>query len=895
MFLSFHRELPRDSDIQCYFSTNANGENSYVYCKVIYDAITEALLCEDYEIRNVDLQEKGCSQKVSVNSESVPYCDLQELSKNSQTEKDKEVRKINKELVSSRSTSRPIPIKSKTFSHDDMYLLEKRRRRNYSHQIHNSSTQVYYIPIAVCIETKIPYVEQAKNLLNALTGVIFKDDKNYMKDIQNLIFSYAEFCSHLLTLTHITVPPPLTHLNIPIANTEISLQEGWISEFPCDSDISIAYLFSFLPIDFVVMVWPLFLLENSIIFHVSESNTFFYVAKAFMDLMFPLTWAFPKGLITNPEFLSVPTSYCFCVLERNFRTVEELAARLEDMDEEYLEYIIIDINVKRSAIYSKLAELTPYHNEKKLRDKLVNCFAEFGLSEDSKVSVKDIDCKEFGHKVQMIFMNEVTELLNCFKVTRQERPAILGSNCTFAKLEIKGNTSKLSKLEMKFLNKFKETQAVASFYDEQLVGIQGNYARKQAINSNNKGFPPIEPLNITVCSTTSLVLSRLDKLVELQAFKQNKEQNNANKQFFNWKKGVSRILEKGTNSRSRSSEATTQSILSNSPEAKTKYEEDVDQEIIITMQVINEESKDPPKKSNDIKNRFYGRKGILSFLEEFIKRDDEPAHKAMIIEEVRNIEDYFKHSVVQTRAYTGNSNNSTSSLREDSVSCIFGTHHPESSFADNSPAPVAPVLVSSLVDVKDFTKMSSFISRERLLFNFTSSSCFQFELFLGYFYYKQDPESPFILKRFIEAFKHIHKGGKYQIYFPAMMLKSLIRRLTLEELKGINTDSTKLKEIVDEIKVNKEKSAVLESRHRPREEQKRIPVRNVVCLNNGEGKVTNEDPSVVLIEALNTLIEILNNCKSEKEKAFRLIHNFQNLKQVINQTEFFAVIFLSHH
>jgi len=900
MFINLHKELPKDTDIQCYFNINPKGESSYVYCKVIYEPITEGLLYEDYEIRNVDLQEKDCSRKISANSASILRYDLQNINKNFQclpgTEKDKDERKVKKEAVSFRSILRSASEKSMTFSYNDMDPLESKRPvRNYPRHINDLSTQIYYVPIAVCIETRIPYVDQASNLLNALISVIFKNDKNYMNDIQNLIFSYAEFCSHLLTLTHITVPPPLTNLSIPIANTEIFLQESWISEFPSKGDISIGHLFFFMSIDHVIMIWSLFLLEKNIIFHVSEPNVFFHVTKAFTELMFPLTWVFPKGLVSNPELLNVPTPYCFGVLESKFPTVEQLIDKLEELDEECIDCVIIKINEGQPAIHSKLLEYTSYHNEKELNKKLTDCLAKFGLNSGEKVPKEYIHHKELWYQVQLIFRKEVEELLNSFKVTIQERPEILGSSCSFAKLEIKKGLSTSYNSE-EFLEVLKEKQTVASFYDEHLIGIQGNFARKQAIDSYNEGLPPIEPLNITVCSNSPLILYRLDKLVEQQTFKQKKEQDNVfPMKSFDWKEEISRILGRETNSRLRSSEVNTQSPLNNSPESKAKYEEEMDKEITIIMEVTNEESKGPPKKSNKIENRFYGSKGILSFLQQFMKPENEPAHKSMLIEEVRNVEEYFKHSLVQTRANTGNSSNLSSSIKEDAAVCIFNAPHNESSFADNSPVPVVSELVGSLIDVKYFAKMNSFTCRERLLFNFTSSSCFQFELVLGYFYYKQDSASPLILKKFIEAFKHIHKGGKYHIYFPAMMLKLLIKKLTLEELKEIPTDSLELKEIVNEIRDHKERIAVLENKKKLKEEQKRSAARKVICLNNGKGKMTDEDPNITLIKALGTLIEIINHCKSEKEKAFELASKFQNLNQVKRLTEFFAVLFLSHH
>lgn len=900
------REAPKDADIQCYFNINEKGETFHVYCKIIYEAITEELLCEDYEIKNVRLQRKGCARKVSLNIEGVLGGGSERIGESRYGVRPESGRKGKKEVVSFATAVKPPKNTLANLCRDEMDLMKTRPDHC---QANSSSKQVYYVPIAICIKTRIPYIEQGKNLLSALISIILKDEEDYTRD--TITLSYAEFCSQLLTLTHVTLPPPLTHLVLPIGSAEIFLEEGWVNEFPCGGDTSVVHLFSLLSIDYIVVIWSALLLEKSIVLYVPDPNTYFYIVKALTELMFPLTWPHPKGLVTNLDYLTFPSSYCFGVLKTDYPSPSTITGKLEESGEYGAEYVMAIVEENEVRISSRLKEPLQYPNEERLISNLEDCCAVFGVSEGKVTSRKSSSYKEFAQQIQMIFMNEVAELLNNFEVSIQESEDLLGSNRCFTKLELKKQPSnKPNRVKREFLEKLKDSLAVASFYDEQHLETQGNFARKRAMDCNVESLPPIEPLNVTVCSTPSIVLSRLNKLIELKAGKgieevKKDQDKTALKKLFNWREEIAKMKEaqraaekaeckspmsrRGarTNPKLKPSATRLQSSLSSSPERSAKGR----------TAVAGSEAKicEEVKKRGRCENRFYGRKGILSFLNEFMLSQDEPAHRGMVAEEVRNVEDYFKHSLVQTRTSTGN--NVTLSPKNGSLEPSGDPPCSEESAEEDSPAPVVSELVGSLVDVKDFVKMSSFTSRERLLFNFTSSSCFQLELFLAYFHHRQDPNSPIVLKKFMEAFKYVQKGDQYQIYFPIMMLKSLIRRLTVEELEAVTTDSADLKRIVAEIIARKKKTmALMRKRVKtlPREEQKKIVKYKFAYLNNGEPEATSDDPSVVLRTALKELVEIINDCKSEGEEAFRFVNYFNNFKAVKQKTLFLAV-FLSCH
>ena len=808
-------EEPEESEIECYFYRNEREQGSYVYCKVVYETITEEFLYENYEIQNVFIKEEEYKE-VNFNPGISSEFKEKVLRMSYNGIKKKEIKKGTNKLTYSLRYSAKREDSDNTYFYDELSLHKP-----------NKSHKIYYVPIVVSIETCIPHIEIAKSILNSLISVIFKNNKYYAKDTHNSIFSYVEFSSHVLSLTHITVPPPLTCLSIPIANTKILLQEGYINEFPCTGDTSIYYLFSMLPVDYIVMLWSALLLEKSVIIHVPNHNTYFYIVKALLELLFPLTWSFSKGVINNLEFLTVPIPYCFGILSTDYSDEDEIISELEESEDNLrIEYMMLIFRERESAIFTELREILQAPNEQRLKEDLEKCCKEFNIGPEIKASLKKTE--EFSRQVQVIFRNAVMRLLKYFEDLVKVKKDGVRLAQVIAKLKLK-SVARLKEREIEFLNKLKATQAVADLYDQQYSDIQGNYARKLAINMkevNKVKLPEIEVLNITISSAPSIVLSRLNKLIEL-----NEE---SVKCSFDWKKEVAKMQKISVFER-----ASYNCIIKE--ETKLKSSNDMYKSVSIELleweskHKINSEFLVPVKIASkaSVMNRFYGRKGILSFLEKFIKPEYEQGHKKIIVEEIDRVKYHFK-PITQIN--------------------ISSNEVLDNSHSDKSPETCSSITPKSILDNNN----------GQLLLNYSTKCSMQLELFFGYLYNNNDPESA--LQKFIEAFKYAYKKGKYEFYFPMMMLRSLMKKLTLEEIKRINV--IELKEIKDEIvKIKKKmKEEVL-----IKEEKKDLPY-----LNYGEVRATNANPNILLRNALKSLIDVIHNCKSnvasvKDSKEFKLI------------------------
>ncbi len=359
MSIDVQRERPEETGIERYLITNEEGETIYAYWKVLYEEITEEFLYDSYVIKNVQLSDKGQLRKNSSDLNRSFGSDSQRLSEHaarprkwSRNEADMSAENrpdrlqsnaLQKKTMASFTPSTQGPALSQFV---DQQIRSDKKERKYSRNgvckddmdtmgsVYNKATKKaqkksfrkereegpkckplmkrsIYVPIGVCIETLNPSSEKAEQLLDSLIDLLLNDDGSYVSHTHNMIYSFAEFCSTVLSLTQITSPPPFAELQIPFSSSEVTYYEDLISNLPCEGDMSVAQLFSLIDPDDVLTLWTALLMERDVVIYTSNVNLYFFIAKPLMQLMFPLNWPFAKGIIPNLDLLSSPTPYCF--------------------------------------------------------------------------------------------------------------------------------------------------------------------------------------------------------------------------------------------------------------------------------------------------------------------------------------------------------------------------------------------------------------------------------------------------------------------------------------------------------------------------------------------------------------------------------------------------------
>lgn len=936
MRMNLFAERPEESEVEGYLLTDNEKETIYAYWKVLYEKVTEESLYADYVIQNVSLSMKGRSKKFSAASAYSFGNNQERLRKNaSHAKPGKSLKAINSVTAMHPGEDiRVLPphvrkeevkhgkrVDSSTsygqghggikkidlFSYDEMDLLgpsykkTTQRARKISNADEGSiqAKKILYAPIGICIKTTSPHTTKAKDLLQSIIAVLAKNEETYSTAIHSIIFSYAEFCSHVLSLTQLTTPPPFTELVIPMPDTEIVYYQGLLSNVPCESDVSIVNLFLLLPTEYVITLWTGLVLEKNVLVYTSKPNVYFHIAKALIHLIFPLGWHFLKGIVPNLSLLSPPLAYCFGILKSTSASRLEIVKTLSEED---VSYLMVDVDYDREAVLDfGLKEALVYPNSHRLKKELDACCEKFGVCPKKSFSDKDDWHEAFARQVQDIFLNEVMQLLDGFehalKKDRGRTFATFMEEFMRYKRSLKDTPGFVA--DMKFFEEMASKQAFATLRDEAIHSKQGNYARMEAMNVQGKS-PPIELLRISLYSTPNIVLNRLFRLVELKAAQENSKKDNSTpiplRKKFDWVKEIMKMKTSGT-----IVEKPEESPSMLNPSNFSNNSSDLCRE----KQTIMGDTRDysmygsylVPSTDSVVKNKrlsfnlagvqesarkgqkrvhFYGAKGVLAFLDEFMRLDSEQVWKTGIIEEERNVLEYYrKHRVV----------NNTS----DAVPVYTNAEEPDDQLD------LSPASKSSMIELKNSFKLNLSLIHETPFLNFSNSRCLQFQLFLGIFCYKHDPVPMHAVNAFLKAFSYIQGSATYTSYFPIKFFKLLLNKLSVEELRKLlqvpnevasviraayedkikeaialkrraTTDSKAIGKLLHEDKMLKRQSAKMPSflfRSGMVEECKGY-------LNDGHktSKLFDSNPNTVMLCLLSDMLTLLNLTKSKGQKMF---------------------------
>ena len=253
--------------------------------------------------------------------------------------------------------------------------------------------------------------DQAIQLLEAIISILTNYKKNYSSNLHNSIFSYAEFCSHILSLNYIRNPPPFTKLIIPINEKLITYTEGLLNEFPCIGDITIPNAFILLPPDHIITIWTAFLLEKNTVIFTSDPNVYFNIIKTIGHLMFPLSWSFPKGLIPNLELLCNPTPYCFGILKSPKHNLSEI---YDIIDQDEIKCIFLNVeNDKVINVNINLDEPVFYPHGINLNIALKECCEKYNIKYAGELPNNKQKLIEFAMDVQCLFYKDHCHVFDC--------------------------------------------------------------------------------------------------------------------------------------------------------------------------------------------------------------------------------------------------------------------------------------------------------------------------------------------------------------------------------------------------------------------------------------------------------------------------------------------------
>jgi len=538
---------PEETQLEKYVITDEWGQTLYIHCKVLYEEISEEFLFDNYHIKKAPhrKESKGGllpyiykvknNTPVKVIKKAPPKRRITATNLTKRNARRKESALLNVQKVPSPLLKRNNKQRKDSLFQclDEMdvrgtpYSKFNIKARNALDQSELNNTQIqnrkYFIPVALCVKTKNPSYNSADQLLLALINLLYINQNLYRNDAHNLIYSYSEFVSQVLMLTHIISPPPLTNYEINIGINNVYYTEGSLTAFISENDTTPMQLFSLLSIESVITMWTALLLDMRVIFYVENTNDYFFLIKGLSQLMFPLRWQYSKGILSEPSLLLQPVPYVYGVMRTLFPNKNEIFTYLL---EEEVPYIFLDLN--NSVISLSSSDVLPlFPGESSLSEQLKDIFHDLDTNKLLKLSEeKQI---ELSRRVRMVFLKELTPYIKDIKkVTRKTRTNdFYAFGAAYIENFEKQNTSST---QSEFLKNLVQSQAFAVLFDQVCMQTGGYYSRFKAMKLRDK-LVLDKSVQITLLSSQSIVLSRVSRLAE-RVSKENSKQKVTKDDFY---------------------------------------------------------------------------------------------------------------------------------------------------------------------------------------------------------------------------------------------------------------------------------------------------------------------------------------------------------------------------
>lgn len=368
------------------------------------------------------------------------------------------------------------------------------------------SRESYYAPVVLCMKTKSSAGNFYESLLKALTEQLRSDSSRYTASLRNVAYSYSEFVSLIISLTHIVNPPPATLYTLEVGNTKLTYVEGPVSQLSYEDDTSVAQLFCVLDSKSVIAVFGALLLDLRVILCAQDVNSCFFLIKGLNQLMFPLKWQYSKGVTLSPVLLYQPYPYFYGILKSLNK--EEIANSLRNENYAYLmldtESLELDIHHERF--------VPDFPNEDKLSIELDEICAKHNIKRTGKLEPTTQEHVKFSKEMRLYFLNIMATYVDSIAALQKRTKLddfFLFGNAYAASFK----QSHENQEQIKFADELSKSQCFAVAFDEVCVGAQKDYARFEAMR-RTKEQRPAEYVEASVNNSERVVVSRVGKLAE---------------------------------------------------------------------------------------------------------------------------------------------------------------------------------------------------------------------------------------------------------------------------------------------------------------------------------------------------------------------------------------------
>ena len=147
-----------------------------------------------------------------------------------------------------------------------------------------------YIPYALALISKYPYIDQMKEVLNN----IFKIITNYEGILNNNNLIEKSFLNDLISYLIDGIPIPIPNscilFNLPFTSKKINIESPYKNNLTNISNLNYGNILKFFSIENILIIYRLMLFEQKLLFIDKDYNRLCSIMQSFIDLLYPIEW-----------------------------------------------------------------------------------------------------------------------------------------------------------------------------------------------------------------------------------------------------------------------------------------------------------------------------------------------------------------------------------------------------------------------------------------------------------------------------------------------------------------------------------------------------------------------------------------------------------------------------
>ena len=326
-----------------------------------------------------------------------------------------------------------------------------------------------YIPYAIALISKYPYINQMKEALNN----VFRIYTNYQNIFNNNSIENSIINDLIVYLNNsIPIPIPNSYIvfNLPFSNNKIEIENPYNNSLGNLNEYNYGNLLNYFSVENIITIYRLMLFEQKILFVDKDYDRLSSVIQSFIELLYPIEWV--NTLI--PVMSEQMTRYLQTFLPFINGISEDLLKNnalnaLEEAEEGVYEIFIMKDNIQISKNNSEDNEYKMPKLPKKIYKKIYNELKSIkDIYNELDINNKNIYAENINNIIKNIFLESCGIMLYDF----MDYIFNIKSNCTIYNFDML--IQKKNKEDFEFYKELSDTQIFQNFI-QNIISNKNNY------------------------------------------------------------------------------------------------------------------------------------------------------------------------------------------------------------------------------------------------------------------------------------------------------------------------------------------------------------------------------------------------------------------------------------